>query len=99
MKKNQYVAIGIVALALIAGAYLLITRETGIVEITVPLAETTVFIDNKRKVTTSTDNEVVTLSISAREHSVLVATMTICRGSKRSKLEKRQVRRFGPFWC
>ena len=73
MKKNTYITVGIVVLAVIIGTFLMITRKTGIVEITVPKAETVVFIDNKRKVTTSIDNEVVTLSVSAKEHSVLVA--------------------------
>ena len=47
--------------------------KVGVVSLEIPLAQTNIFIDDTKKVTTSKEGELVEISLSPREHTVIVS--------------------------
>ncbi len=80
-KKHSYILgviiISVVAIgALIAGYRLqpnMTVSKNGILEVTLPLARTTVFVDDKKLITTETENQTVRLPLSINTHDVIIA--------------------------
>lgn len=80
-KKHPYILgviiISIVAIgALVAGYRLqpnMTVSKNGMLEVTLPLARTTVFVDDKKLITTETENQTVRLPLSINTHDVIIA--------------------------
>src|SRR3989344_6103153 len=47
--------------------------KTGTVTMEIPIINTDIFVDQNEKITTTKDNEIVKLSLSPSEHSVIVS--------------------------
>lgn len=46
--------------------------KSGVLKMTVPLPETSIFIDNSQKIITSKENEVIELTLSPKTHNIIV---------------------------
>ncbi len=82
-KKHPYflslIIISIIVIILLATGFRLqpnlSVSKNGNVEIFLPLASTTVYIDTEKITTTDTENETITKSLSVKTHSVLVGRL------------------------
>ncbi len=81
--KKSYIVLGILVFVLLVSILLYTSGyritsnfkigRVGKVSITAPLTNTWIFINNSKKITTSTENQTVELSLSPKMHTIIVA--------------------------